>query len=74
MPANTDSRHYTGITKNIYRFSPSFMYPEDLLRYHGRNERISTKNYEEAINFFYHMMKNSDKTALEPIHKHGEEL
>ena len=74
MPANTDTRHYVDIAKNIYRFSPSFMYAEDLARFHGRNERISTKNYQEAVNFYYHVMKNADKPVLEPVHKHGDEL
>ena len=74
MIGNTDTRHYTNITDNLYRFSPSYLYPEDLPRFHGLNERISVKNYEEAVNFFYHLMINADKAQLEPMHKHGEEL
>ena len=74
MIGNTDTRHYTGITNNIYRFSPTFMYPDDLPRFHGLNERISIKNYEEAVNFFYHLMMNADKAALEPMHTHNDEF
>lgn len=74
MIANTDTRHYTDLSKNIYRFSPSYMYPNDLARFHGFNERISIKNYQQAINFYYHLIQNSDKAELPPYHKHGEEL
>jgi carboxypeptidase PM20D1 len=74
MIGNTDTKHYTGITTNLYRFSPTFMYPADLARFHGLNERISIKNYEEAVNFFYHLMVNADKAALEPRHTHSDEF
>ena len=72
--ANTDTRHYLQLSENIYRFSPTYMYPDDLKRFHGRNERLSVKNYEEAVNFFYHLMINADEPELEPLHQHGQEL
>lgn len=74
MIANTDTRHYTSLTPNIYRYSPTFMYPDDLKRFHGDNERLSVKNYEQAINFYYHLILNADKESLDPLHQHGEEL
>ncbi|ESP04554.1 hypothetical protein LOTGIDRAFT_135972 [Lottia gigantea] len=73
MIGNTDTNHYSRFTTNIYRFTPSFMYPEDLSRFHGNNERISIRNYEQAINFYYHLIKNVEK-GLMTLHKHGEEL
>ena len=72
MIGNTDTRHYLKLTKNIYRFSPTFMYPDDLKRFHGVNERISPNNYEEAVNFFYHLIINSDKVELPKKHSHDE--
>ena len=74
MVGNTDSTHYLDMTQNVYRFSPTFMYPIDIPRFHGVNERISVKNYGETVNFFYHVMINADKATLEPLHKHGEEF
>ena len=74
MVGNTDTHHYAHLTPNIYRFAPTVMYPEDVARFHGLNERISIKNYEQAINFFYHVLVNADKEKLEPAHQHGEEL
>ncbi|XP_046355018.2 N-fatty-acyl-amino acid synthase/hydrolase PM20D1-like [Haliotis rufescens] len=72
MIGNTDTRHYINLTNNIYRFSPTYMYPEDLARFHGDNERISVKNYEQAINFFYHLIQNADKPGLQLSHSHSE--
>jgi len=73
MIGNTDTRHYSHLTANIYRFAPTFMYPDDVPRFHGLNERISTDNYEKAMNFFYHILVNSDKESID-IHGHNTEL
>ena len=69
---NTDTRRYVDLTKNIYRFSPTYMFPNDLSRFHGDNERISVTDYVKAINFYYHLISNADKAGLEPTHSHGE--
>ncbi|KAK7102398.1 N-fatty-acyl-amino acid synthase/hydrolase PM20D1.2-like [Littorina saxatilis] len=74
MIGNTDTRHYLQFTHNVYRFSPTFMFPDDLPRFHGINERISKKNYEQAINFYHHLILNADEPALPPLHKHSSEL
>ena len=70
----TDSVHFHNITKNIYRFSPTYMYPSDLGRFHGLNERMSLDNYEKVLNFYYHLIRNADRAELEPLHEHGVEL
>lgn len=54
----TDSRHYRGISENIYRFLPVRVNKEDLKRIHGINERISIENYKECIRFYYILVKN----------------
>ena len=74
MIGNTDTRHYEQFTNNIYRFSPTVMFVGDEKRFHGVNERISIKNYEQAINFYYHIMVNADQNGLQILHKHGDEL
>lgn len=60
VPGGTDSRNYSGITKNIFRFTPEQLKPDDLKRLHGTNERLSVKNYEEIIRFYIQLMRNSD--------------
>lgn len=72
MIGNTDTKHYLKMCKNVYRFSPTVMWPEDVPRFHGDNERMSVKNYEQVVNFYYHLMMNADKERVEPMHKHGE--
>lgn len=51
MIALTDSRHYAGISKDIYRFTAMRLGPEDLSRFHGVDERIAISNYAEIIEF-----------------------
>ena len=45
----TDSRHYAEISEDIYRFTALRMGPDDLLRLHGKNERIEVSNYAEVV-------------------------
>ncbi|CAG2208599.1 PM20D1 [Mytilus edulis] len=74
MIGNTDTKHYKDFTNNIYRFSPTVMFPGDEKRFHGVNERISKQNFEQAINFYYHIIVNSDRSTLSISHKHSDEL
>jgi len=59
MIGATDSRHFDGIADNIYKFSPVRAKLEDLKRFHGTNERISTDNYVELIQFYHQLIGNS---------------
>jgi len=40
------------------------MYPQDVCRFHGDNERISIENYGQAINYYSHLITNADREAL----------
>mgnify|MGYP001041857518 CR=1 FL=1 len=59
MLAATDSRHYAGIAQSIFRFSPVRAKAEDLLRFHGTNERISIANYADMIRFYRRLIENT---------------
>ena len=59
MIGATDSRHFDAIADNVYKFSPVRAKPEDLKRFHGTNERISTDNYVELIQFYHQLIGNS---------------
>lgn len=52
MVAATDSVHYEPISDHIFKFSPIRADSEDLKRFHGTNERLSVKNYADAIRFY----------------------
>ncbi|XP_072553345.1 N-fatty-acyl-amino acid synthase/hydrolase PM20D1.2-like [Salminus brasiliensis] len=71
---NTDSRHYTALTKDIYRFAPSWFKPGDSQRFHGINERISCKNYEELVLFYFRLIQNCDVRNLPTPHTGQHEL
>ncbi|XP_063064584.1 N-fatty-acyl-amino acid synthase/hydrolase PM20D1.2-like [Engraulis encrasicolus] len=71
---NTDSRHYTDLTKDIYRFAPTWFKPGDPKRFHGINERISIKNYEELVVFYIKLFQNCDIRDLPLPHSAGHEL
>ena len=59
MVAATDSRHYTGITDKIFRFSPVRANSEDLKRFHGTNERLSVEGYADMIRFYRRLIENA---------------
>ena len=63
MIGATDSRHYVPISDHIYRFSPVRAKPEDLKRFHGTNERISTSNLAELVGFYVQLLKNAQSMS-----------
>jgi carboxypeptidase PM20D1 len=54
----TDSRYYTAVSDNVYRFLPLVTDSEDLKRLHGIDERISVEAWKDCIRFYYQLMKN----------------
>jgi carboxypeptidase PM20D1 len=58
LVAATDSRHYTGLTKSIFRFLPITLGPDDTKRYHGIDERISVDDYERCVRFYAQLIRN----------------
>ena len=48
LVGNTDTIHYVGLCDNIYRFSPTFMHPKDINRFHGIDERIGIQTYNKV--------------------------
>lgn len=59
MIAATDSRHYIGVTDNIFRFSPVRANSDDLKRFHGTNERLSIEGYADMIRFYRRLIENT---------------
>ena len=48
----TDSAHYAALARTTYRFLPVRIGPEDLERFHGRDERLAVKDYADAVRFY----------------------
>lgn len=59
MTAATDSRHFSGLSDSVYRFSPYRVKSEDLPRFHGTNERLALSNYAEMIQFYTQLLRNT---------------
>ena len=57
--AATDSRHFTGISDNVYRFVPYHINEDNISSFHGINERIPVSDYEDAIRFYRQLILNS---------------
>lgn len=52
MAGSTDSRKYSDLCDNIYRFSAVKMKQADLDSIHGANERISIENLQQMVLFY----------------------
>jgi carboxypeptidase PM20D1 len=54
----TDARYYTGVSDDVYRFSPYRFDMSDLSRAHGIDERISVEHHADAIRFYARLIEN----------------
>jgi carboxypeptidase PM20D1 len=57
MVGGTDSRHYSGLCANIYRFTPYTLSDQDLKGIHGTDERLSLDNLDRMIRFLTHFIR-----------------
>jgi len=57
----TDSRYFTQLTDNVYRFLFNIMESDDIARIHGADERVSLENYKRTISFYYQLLRNTEK-------------
>ena len=55
----TDSRHYAGLTRNVYRFQPLRLNRENIREPHGTNEKVPIDDYVKAIEFYSQLIRNS---------------
>eukprot|EP00049_Salpingoeca_infusionum_P000406 m.39700 g.39700 ORF g.39700 m.39700 type:complete len:97 (-) comp10344_c0_seq4:191-481(-) len=73
MIAATDTKHYLHLTDAVYRFLPVLFGKNDPSRLHGPNERIHMEAYEKLLNFYFHVLRNSqDKFVLPSAHGHND--
>jgi len=59
MIAATDSRHYTAVARDIYRFNPVWTGPEDTERAHGTSERVGVENVGRAVQFYMAVVREA---------------
>ncbi|UCF96859.1 MAG: M20 family peptidase [Spirochaetaceae bacterium] len=58
MVGYSDSRQYSPVAKDIYRFVPIVAQQKDLDRIHGINERLSVENYQKLVAFYMQFIMN----------------
>ena len=57
LNAGTDSRHFSPICKEIYRFGAFRLNDELFGTVHGADERLPVKDYLKCIEFYYELIK-----------------
>tara|TARA_Y100000588_G_scaffold344204_1_gene390257 strand:+ start:286 stop:762 length:477 start_codon:yes stop_codon:yes gene_type:complete len=57
-PGGTDSKHFHGLTSNIYRFIPFDRYQKEVEGIHGTNEKVTLKSLKDDITFYSQLIKN----------------
>jgi carboxypeptidase PM20D1 len=57
----TDAKHFTGLSRNVYRFNPILAEPDMMSRFHGTNERLSVDGYASLVSFYAQLIRNSDQ-------------
>ncbi|HWB64574.1 MAG TPA: peptidase dimerization domain-containing protein, partial [Chitinophagales bacterium] len=57
MVGSTDSKRFTGLTDETFRFFPTRMDHDALAGFHGINERIKVSYYMQTIAFYKHLME-----------------
>jgi carboxypeptidase PM20D1 len=56
-PGVTESRHFSEVSDNQYRFLPCLMTNAEMAGFHGTNEHVSLKNLEKMIQFYIILIK-----------------
>lgn len=57
MPAASDSRHYSEVCANIYRFSPYIMSTDAFKSIHSSNERMPIEGMARMVQFYIQLVK-----------------
>ncbi|MGH7896571.1 MAG: M20/M25/M40 family metallo-hydrolase, partial [Candidatus Binatia bacterium] len=55
----TDSRHFTPVADDVYRFAPIRVGPADLRRVHGTDERLAVGQIPPAVEFYRRLLRAS---------------
>ncbi len=55
----TDGRYYEDISKNVYRFLPIRLHPDNITTVQGIDEHISVLEFEDAIRFYTQLIRTS---------------
>jgi carboxypeptidase PM20D1 len=57
--AGTDSRNFSGVSRDVYRFMPAQFTIKETGMIHGTNEHMTIENLSRMINFYAQLIKTS---------------
>jgi len=58
MIAGSDSRHYSQVADDAYRFNPFELTQENLSGFHGTNEKMGVDNFVMGIKAYVQIMRH----------------
>ncbi len=58
MVGGSDSRWFTDVADDVYRFIPTRLGADDTKRIHGVDERIGVENYENIVRYYMQLMRS----------------
>jgi len=58
LPGGTDSRHFTALTSDVYRFGAIRVGSDDLRRAHGTDERVSVDVLTNMVAFYMQLLSS----------------
>ncbi len=61
MNGGTDSKHFTGICENVYRFGGFRFSDEERAAMHGNDEKLKTESFLDGIQFYLKLLINLNK-------------
>jgi carboxypeptidase PM20D1 len=64
MLASSDSRHYSEVSNNIYRFAPIIVTSDDMARIHGVDERVKIADFLKGVTYYYYLIRNSNDEEM----------
>ncbi len=56
--AATDARHFSGLTDDVYRFTPVVLDADDLERIHGTDERVGVEAYLDLVRYYHRLLRH----------------
>ena len=74
MNGATDARHYTDLSRHIFRFTPMVLSLEDQETVHGVNERLSFENAARMVGFMQALILNATELDFENFEDQGEDI
>lgn len=64
MLASSDSKHFTEVSGDIYRFAPIIVTSDDMARIHGIDERVRIEDFLRGISYYYYLIRNSNDEEM----------